>query len=98
MTNIITAFSVIFQNIARFRNKTVLTFNYNETGKSGCMVFDEFKEPVESFCFQIRSIIGRRKAAVLPEPVIEEARTSRPVMIAGIVISWTSVGCENSRS
>jgi len=58
----------------------------------------EFKEPVESFCFQIRSIIGRRKAAVLPEPVIEEARTSRPVMIAGIVISWTSVGCENSRS
>ena len=37
--------SLIFQNIAFFREQTVLTFNYNDTGESGFIVLENFKEP-----------------------------------------------------
>lgn len=36
--------------------------------------------------------IGRRKAAVLPDPVWAQAIKSRPLIITGIVCFWTGVG------
>lgn len=37
-------------------------------------------------------MIGIRKAAVFPEPVIELATTSLPVIITGIANCWMGVG------
>jgi hypothetical protein len=45
ITNITTTFPIIFQNITKFRGKTLVTFNYNESDKAGCMLLDNFKEP-----------------------------------------------------
>ena len=39
-----------------------------------------------------RCIKGSKKAAVFPEPVMEVPRTSFPERIAGMLISWISVG------
>ena len=42
--------------------------------------------------------IGRRKAAVFPEPVIELATTSLPDLITGIASCWIGVGLTYSKS
>jgi len=43
-------------------------------------------------CFRRRWRIGRRKAAVLPDPVWAVPMTSRPARIAGIASRWIGVG------
>ena len=43
-------------------------------------------------------MIGRRKAAVLPVPVIAHPSTSFPVNTAGMLSSWISVGYRKSAS
>mmetsp|Transcript_10312 Transcript_10312/g.28990 ORF Transcript_10312/g.28990 Transcript_10312/m.28990 type:complete len:321 (-) Transcript_10312:118-1080(-) len=43
----------------------------------------------------IRSMMGRRKAAVLPLPVTAEAQTSRPDRATGMTDPWMGVGVTN---
>ena len=43
-------------------------------------------------CFMRRWRIGRRKAAVLPEPVWAVPMTSLPARMAGIASRWIGVG------
>ena len=42
--------------------------------------------------------MGSKKAAVLPDPVMELAKTSRPNKIGGIANCWTVVGFTYPRS
>mmetsp|Transcript_12808 Transcript_12808/g.36889 ORF Transcript_12808/g.36889 Transcript_12808/m.36889 type:complete len:248 (+) Transcript_12808:942-1685(+) len=50
------------------------------------------RNPTATLCRCSRSMIGIRKAAVLPEPVRAMATTSWPSKIVGIVFLWIGVG------
>lgn len=50
------------------------------------------------FYLKILCIKGIKKAPVLPDPVIEVPKTSFPVRIDGMLISWISVGYSKSIS